>query len=70
VSDSCQRLFCTLCGREVFKNEFGHYPCASCQIDHERKSTASGKVYLVRTVNVWRDLQGRTYSALLFPEAK
>lgn len=64
-----QRFFCTLCGREVFKNSStasDSYHCAGCDIDHDVRETGKGRLYLVRTLNVWRDLVGRNYTALLF----
>lgn len=65
-----QRYFCTLCGREVFDEPTstgGNYHCSGCEIDHDARYTAGGHVYLARSIPVWRDLHGKSYTALIFP---
>jgi predicted RNA-binding Zn-ribbon protein involved in translation (DUF1610 family) len=64
-----RRFFCTLCGREVAADERGHYPCSHCAADHVVRCYADGRLYLARTISVWRDLNGRNYSALVFSDA-
>ena len=69
-----QRFFCTLCSREVFKttpiSRGADYHCAGCDIDHDVRYTAAGKAYLVKSIPLWRDLNGQTYSALVLEEAR
>jgi len=69
-----QRFFCTLCGREVFKSvpvsRGSDYHCAGCDIDHQVRYTVAGNAYLVKSIPVWLDLNGQTYNALVFAEAR
>jgi len=63
-----QRLFCPLCGREAKTSTNGHYFC--CGVEYIAWTDARGEMYLKRTLYVWRALNGKTYNAIVYDEAK